>query len=63
MGKVDDLRALREAAAERAVASPRKGRPRLEDRDKTLRATKPWVKAGMSERTWYRRQAEKRNGK
>lgn len=38
--------------------SPRRGRPRIEDRDKTLKATKPWVAAGMSERSWYRRRAE-----
>jgi hypothetical protein len=31
-----------------------------EDRDKTLAATKPWEAAGMSRRTWYRRQAEQR---
>jgi hypothetical protein len=35
------------------------GRPRLEDRDKTLTATKPWKAAKMSRATWYRRQAEK----
>ena len=34
------------------------GRPRLEDRAKTLAATKPWAAAGMSRRTWYRRRAE-----
>jgi hypothetical protein len=39
------------------------GRPRIEDRDKTLAATKPWLALGMSERTWFRRQAEKREGK
>jgi hypothetical protein len=41
---------------------PRKGtggRPRLEDRGKTLTATKPWEAAGMSQRTWFRRQKEK----
>lgn len=42
------------------VANASGGRPRLEDRDKTLKATKPWAALGMSERTWYRRQAEKR---
>jgi hypothetical protein len=31
------------------------GRPRLEDIDKTLEATKPWEKAGMSRASWYRR--------
>ena len=40
--------------------SKSKGRPRLEDRDKTIEAQKPWVAAKMSRRTWYRRQAEKR---
>lgn len=40
----------------------RKGRPRIESRDKTLKATKPWLKLGMSERTWYRRQKEKKGG-
>ena len=36
------------------------GRPRIEDHNKTLTALKPWAKLGMSERTWYRRQSEKR---
>lgn len=39
----------------------RPGRPRIEDRDKTLAALKPWAALGMSERTWYRRQQEKRS--
>jgi hypothetical protein len=41
--------------------TPRKtGRPRLEDIGITLEATKPWLKLKMSRRTWYKRQAEKR---
>lgn len=36
------------------------GRPRLEDRDKTIEARKPWLVLKMSRATWYRRQAEKR---
>jgi hypothetical protein len=36
------------------------GRPRIEDREKTIEALAPWVPLGMSKRTWYRRQAEKR---
>lgn len=36
------------------------GRPRIEVAHKTLAATKPWAALGMSERTWFRRQAEKR---
>jgi hypothetical protein len=39
---------------------PKKGRPRIEDRAATNEARKPWVEAGMSRRTWYSRQAEKR---
>jgi hypothetical protein len=38
----------------------RKGRPRIEDRARTIEARKPWLKLNMSRRTWYRRQAEKR---
>jgi hypothetical protein len=37
-----------------------KGRPRIEDRANTIEARKPWLKLGMSKRTWYRRQAERR---
>ena len=37
-----------------------KGRPRIEDRSKTNEAAKPWLKLGMSRRTWYARQKEKR---
>jgi hypothetical protein len=40
--------------------SRKTGRPRLEDRDKTLEATEPWAAAGMSRTTWFRRQAEQR---
>ena len=32
----------------------RRGPPRIEDRDKTYEATKPWVKLKMSRSTWYR---------
>jgi hypothetical protein len=41
----------------------KKGRPRIEDRAKTIEARAPWLKLGMSRRTWYRRQAEKRKGR
>lgn len=34
------------------------GRPRIEDRDKTLAATKPWLSLGMSRRTWFDRKAK-----
>jgi hypothetical protein len=39
----------------------RKGRPRIEDRAKTIEARQPRLKLEMSRRTWYRRQAEQRN--
>lgn len=38
---------------------PRRGRPRIEDIDKTLAATRPWEALGMSRRTWYARKKEK----
>jgi hypothetical protein len=41
----------------------KRGRPRIEDRDKTLNATKPWAALGMSRRTWYRRRGEKLKAK
>jgi hypothetical protein len=31
--------------------APKKGRPRIEDRAKTIEARKPWLKLGMSRRT------------
>jgi hypothetical protein len=42
--------------------APKKGRPRIEDRARTIEAKKPWLKLGMSRRTWYR-QAEQREGR
>jgi hypothetical protein len=36
------------------------GRPRIEERHKTNEARQPWLALGMSKRTWYRRQAERR---
>ena len=57
---------VRPRPAQRHVVriKPRKtGRPRIEDRAKTIEAKKPWLKLGMSRRTWYRRQAEKRKGR
>jgi hypothetical protein len=48
----------------KTTATPRKrGRPRIEDRDKTFAATRPWDALGMSERTWYRRRREQKTGK
>ena len=47
---------MREAAFNR----PR-GRPRVDDKAAqaaTLTALKPWVAAGMSRATWYKRRAE-----
>ena len=41
----------------------RTGRPRIEDRARTIEARKPWLRLEMSRRTWYRRQAEKRKGR
>ena len=35
------------------------GRPLDSERDKTLTAIKPWIAAGLSRATWYRRRAER----
>lgn len=43
--------------------APKKGRPRIEDRARTIEAKKPWLKLGMSRRTWYRRRAEQCKGR
>jgi len=43
------------------MTSRKAGRPRIEDRAKTIEARAPWLKRGMSRRTWYRRQAERRS--
>jgi hypothetical protein len=54
----------RSANRGRRMSGPRhKGRPRIEDGANTNEARKPWLKLGMSRRTWYRRQAEKRAGR
>ncbi|MDE2101669.1 MAG: hypothetical protein KGL39_30765 [Patescibacteria group bacterium] len=42
-----------------APATPKRGRPRIEDRDKTLKVLRPWESCGMSRSTWYRRQKER----
>ena len=41
--------------------APKKAANRIEDRAKTIAAGKHWLKLEMSRRTWYPRQAEKRN--
>src|ERR1700688_1556884 len=40
---------------------PKRGRPRIEDRGKTIEARQPWKAAGMSRASWYeRRRAEQK---
>jgi hypothetical protein len=36
----------------------RRGRPRKEAIDETITAAKPWIAAGLSRATWYRRQRD-----
>lgn len=43
------------------TAPTKRGRPRIEEKHLTLKATKPWEPLGMSRRTWERRQKERRN--
>ena len=38
---------------------PKVGRPRIEDRGKTLTDLKPWAAAGISRASWYRRRKGK----
>lgn len=38
----------------------KRGRPRIENKEQTIMALKPWLALGMSRSTWYSRQAEKR---
>ena len=42
------------------IATKATGRPRLGEEANTNEARKPWLELGMSRRTWYSRQAEKR---
>jgi hypothetical protein len=78
MGKLDQLREMREGSvdgqppakviiirksAKKALPAPsgrRVGRPRLEDKGNTLAATRPWEALGMSRRSWFRREKERR---
>jgi hypothetical protein len=41
-----------------SIAKPKRGRPRIEDKGKTLTATQPWKALGMSRRTWEKRRKE-----
>jgi hypothetical protein len=45
------------------IGGRKTGRPRIEDRERTIEAKKPWLKLEMSRRTWYRRQAEQRKSR
>ncbi len=45
-----------EAKADAAPAIRKRGRPRVDAPE----VEKPWVAAGLTERTWYRRQKEAR---
>jgi hypothetical protein len=37
------------------ASNSKRGRPRIEDRDKTIEALEPWKAAGMSRTSWYNR--------
>lgn len=50
------LQAIIQDSVKRQPAKP--GRPLDSAKDDTLTATKPWLAAGISRRTWYRRRAE-----
>jgi hypothetical protein len=46
-------------AEPKPAAVTKRGRPLIEDQDKTFEAIKPWLVAGMSRASWYRRRARK----
>lgn len=48
------------AGAKASAAKVKRGRPRIGEEKKTIAARKPWIALKMSERTWWRRQSEKR---
>jgi hypothetical protein len=47
-------RAFDKVVAQALAQESKRGRPRIEDRDKP----KPWTTAGMSRSSWFRRQKE-----
>lgn len=49
----------REAGVAPSPREAKRGRPLDVDKDKTLTAIKPWIAAGLSRATWYRRRAER----
>lgn len=53
-----DLQPRAGVATSPREAKRKAGRPRIEDRDKTLAATKPWKALGMERATWYKRKSE-----
>ena len=57
---VEELAAPRPAAAISATGAKRIGRPLAKDAAASVEHNKPWIADGMSHRTWYRRQKEKR---
>ena len=61
ISKDGEARAAEVATGPREAIKPRLGRPRIEDKAKTLTATKPWVAAGMSRATWYNRRVAERS--
>jgi hypothetical protein len=42
---------------------PKRGRPLIEERGKTLAAIKPWLALGITRRAWYYRQAKDKDSK
>lgn len=62
-GAISRAKAVADGATERRSTRKRKyrgGRPIKGQEQKTIRASQPWVKEGISERTWWRREMERR---
>jgi len=54
----DDLAPTIAKPLPKLTGHPKRGRPLIEERGKTLAAIKPWQALGMSRATWYRRRAK-----
>lgn len=61
MATVENSRPAGVAFGPRELKSKSKGRPLEKDRAQSIEARQPWKAAGMSRRTWYRREKEKRD--
>ena len=58
--KPKTLPKAQDVPAPHPIAKPKSGRPRIEDKGKTLSDSKPWLALGMSRSSWYLRRKDGR---